>query len=180
MERTPPRRPAAAVLFDRDGTLVHDVPYNGDPLLVRPVDGAVEAVAAVRRAGLRTAVVTNQSGVGRGLLVPEEVAAVNAMVDALLGPFDSWQVCPHVDEDRCECRKPRPAMILGAARRLGVFPGSCVVIGDTGGDVDAARNAGARAVLVPTPVTRIDEVGAAPAVAPDLRSAVALVLQGVV
>lgn len=180
MERTPQRPGVAAVLFDRDGTLVHDVPYNGDPALVRPVAGAVAAVRSVREAGLRTAVVTNQSGVGRGLLVPEEVAAVNAMVDALLGPFDSWQVCPHTEEDGCGCRKPRAGMVLRAAERLGVAPAACIMIGDTGADVEAALAAGARAVLVPTPVTRRDEIVAAPVVAPDLGSAVDLVLGGTV
>jgi histidinol-phosphate phosphatase family protein len=154
----------AAVLFDRDGTLVHDVPYNGDPALVRPVAGARRTLRRLRLRRIRTAVVTNQSGVARGLLIPEEVAAVNATVDALLGPFDSWQVCPHADEDGCPCRKPQPGLVLAAATRLGLSPERCVVIGDTGGDVLAALRAGARAVLVPTAVTRPEEIAAAPVV----------------
>ncbi len=60
--------PVRAVLFDRDGTLVHDVPYNGDPDLVRPVDGAADALEPLRARGVRIGVVTNQSGVGRGLV----------------------------------------------------------------------------------------------------------------
>src|SRR3954465_6471865 len=94
-----------AVLFDRDGTLVHDVPYNGDPALVKPVDGARAAVAAVRAAGLATGVVTNQSGIARGLLTRDQVDAVNAEVDRRLGPFGSWQICPHSPDDGCSCRK---------------------------------------------------------------------------
>lgn len=165
-----------AVLLDRDGTLVHDVPYNGDPQLVRPVDGAHDALHRLRRAGLRLGVVSNQSGIGRGLLDAEEVAAVNARVDALLGPFATWQVCPHTDDDGCACRKPAPGMVRAAARDLGVAPHECVVIGDIGADVEAARAAGARAVLVPTATTRLEEVRAADVVAADLTEAVDLVL----
>jgi HAD superfamily hydrolase (TIGR01662 family) len=169
--------PVRAVLFDRDGTLVHDVPYNGDPALVKPVDGAEAAVAAVRAAGLATAVVTNQSGIARGLLTREQVEAVNAEVDRRLGPFGSWQVCPHAPADGCSCRKPRPGMIRAAAAQLGVRPEECVVIGDIGADQEAARGAGARAVLVPTAHTRPAEIEAAGCVADTLEAAVQLVLR---
>jgi histidinol-phosphate phosphatase family protein len=161
-----------AVLFDRDGTLVHDVAYNGDPTKVRPVDGAAAAVAAVRRAGVKVGVLTNQSAIGRGLLNPAQVAAVNERVEVELGPFDTWQVCPHSPEDGCACRKPRPGMVVQAARDLGVPVEECAVVGDIGADVEAARAAGARAVLVPTPATGPDEVADAPLVAPDLGAAV--------
>lgn len=164
----------AAVLFDRDGTLIHDVPYNGDPALVRPVAGAAAALARVRAARLRTAVVTNQSGIARGLLTRVQVDAVNARVDALLGPFDSWQVCPHGPADGCDCRKPAPGMVLAAAADLGVDPAACAVIGDIGADVAAAAAAGARGVLVPTAVTRAAEVAAAAETAPDLAGALDL------
>jgi histidinol-phosphate phosphatase family protein len=168
--------PLRAVLFDRDGTLVHDVPYNGDPALVKPVDGATEALESLRRNGVSTGVITNQSGVGRGLLDRDEVDAVNARIDALLGPFDTWQVCPHAPEDRCSCRKPRPGMVLAAAHDLRLDPGACAVVGDIGADVEAARAAGARAVLVPTGQTLAEEVRDSPVVATDLVHAVALLL----
>jgi D-glycero-D-manno-heptose 1,7-bisphosphate phosphatase len=167
---------AAAVLFDRDGTLVVDVPYNGDPGRVKPVPGARAALDRLRAAGLPTAVVSNQSGVARGLLTSEQVAAVNARVDELLGPFDAVVVCEHGPEDGCACRKPGPGLVLEAARRLGVDPARCVLVGDIGTDVEAARAAGARPVLVPTAVTRPEEVAAAPEVADDLAAAVELVL----
>jgi histidinol-phosphate phosphatase family protein len=169
------------VLFDRDGTLVHDVPYNGDPALVRPVDGAREALDRVRRAGLRVGLVSNQSGVARGLVTADGVHAVNQRLQELLGPFDTVQVCPHGPEDGCGCRKPAPGMVLAAARELGVDPSEVVVVGDIGADVGAARGAGAAAVLVPTPVTRPEEVAAARlhgVVAADLAEAVELVLGG--
>ncbi|HEX6257645.1 MAG TPA: HAD-IIIA family hydrolase [Euzebyales bacterium] len=173
-----PRPGAAAVLFDRDGTLVTDVAYNGDPDKVALRDGARDAVAMIREAGVPTAVVSNQSGVARGLVTPAQVDAVNTRVEELLGPLGPWVVCPHGPDDGCGCRKPLPGMIVEAARRLGVDVRRCVVIGDIGSDIAAAHAAGASAVLVPTAVTRDDEVAAAPVVATDLRHAAELALGG--
>jgi histidinol-phosphate phosphatase family protein len=167
-----------AVLFDRDGTLIHDVPYNGDPALVHPVDGAVEALDRLRAAGIAVGLVTNQSGVGRGLITRAEADDVTARVVELLGPFGSVRTCPHAPEDGCGCRKPAPGLVRGAAADLGVAPGECVVVGDIGADVEAARAAGAPAVLVPTAVTRRAEVEQAGTVAPTLAAAVELILRG--
>jgi HAD superfamily hydrolase (TIGR01662 family) len=172
------RRRPAAVLLDRDDTLILDVPYNGDPAKVAPMPGAREALRRLRDARVPTAVISNQSGIGRGLLTRAEVEAVNARADALLGPLDAWLFCPHAPEDGCACRKPAPGLVRQAASRLGVAPERCVVIGDIGADVEAARAAGARAVLVPTPRTRPEEIAAAPLVAPDLATAVELALAG--
>jgi histidinol-phosphate phosphatase family protein len=173
------RRPAtwpAAVLFDRDGTLVVDVPYNGDPERVQPVPTARAALAKLRRAGIPTGVVSNQSGIARGLLTPDQVRAVNQRIEDLLGPLGPWAWCPHAPEDECACRKPAPGLVYEAARRLGVDPRDVAVVGDIGADVEAARAAGARAVMVPTERTRAEEVAAAPQVAADLESAVDLLL----
>jgi histidinol-phosphate phosphatase family protein len=174
--RSATRHRVEAVLFDRDGTLVEDVPYNGDPERVRLRPGAKEAVARLRDAGVPFAVVSNQSGIGRGLITAEQVAAVNRRIEELLGPIPVWAVCPHAPGERCDCRKPAPGLVLEAARRLRVAPERCAVIGDIGADVEAARAAGARAVLVPTPVTRAEEVAAAPEVARSLTDAVDRVL----
>ena len=168
--------PLRAVLFDRDGTLVHDVPYNGDPDRVQVVDGTVEALRRVRAAGLRTGLVTNQSGVARGLLTEDDVVAVNERVRAAVGGLDTVQHCPHGPEDGCACRKPGPLMVLRAAAALGVAPYECALVGDIGADVDAARAAGARAVLVPTAQTREEEVEAADVVATDLADAADVLL----
>ncbi len=167
--------PARAVLFDRDGTLVRDVPYNGDPAKVRPMPGAREAVAMARAAGLRVAVVSNQSGVARSLLTVDQVRAVNARVDALLGPFDAWAICPHGEDDGCGCRKPAPGLVFAAARAVGVAPHECVLIGDIGSDAAAAEAAGARAVLTPTAATRREELMGRQ-VAPDILTATRLAL----
>jgi histidinol-phosphate phosphatase family protein len=166
-----------AVLFDRDGTLVEDVPYNRDPEKVVPVPGARAALDRLRAAGLRIGVVTNQSGIAAGIISPADVACVNARIDELLGPFDTWQVCPHDDADGCSCRKPAPGLVLAAARTLGSAPERCVVVGDIGRDMVAASAAGAAGILVPTPVTRPAEIGAAPSVAGDLHQAVDQILR---
>ncbi|MEV5934238.1 HAD family hydrolase [Streptomyces sp. NPDC052079] len=168
--------PVRAVLFDRDGTLVHDVPYNADPAHVRPVEGAREALDALRARGIRTGVVTNQSGIARGLLTEADARRVNRRIEELLGPFDVWALCPHGPDDGCHCRKPRPGMILWALGRIRTSPADCVVIGDIGADMEAARRAGAHGILVPTPKTGPEETAAAPCVAPDLLTAVRLVL----
>lgn len=165
-----------AVLFDRDGTLVVDVPYNGNPQLVRPMDNAFRALERVRRAGLATGVLSNQSGIARGLVSLEQVHQVNKRVEQLLGPFDVWQLCPHGPEDGCVCRKPAPGMIISACRALGIEPSEAAYVGDIGADMEAATAAGARAVMVPTPVTRPEEVAAAEMVAQDLWHAVELLL----
>ncbi|MGA5898718.1 D-glycero-alpha-D-manno-heptose-1,7-bisphosphate 7-phosphatase [Streptomyces venetus] len=170
--------PVKAVLFDRDGTLVEDVPYNADPDRVHPVEGAREALALLRARGIRTGVVTNQSGVARGLLTEADVRRVNHRVDELLGPFDVFAVCPHGPDEGCHCRKPRPGMVLWAAGRICTRPADLVVIGDIGSDVEAARRAGAHGILVPTARTRPEETAHADHVAPDLLTAVRAVLDG--
>jgi HAD superfamily hydrolase (TIGR01662 family) len=164
------------VLFDRDGTLIADVPYNGDPARVAPLPGAREALARLRAAGIPIGLVSNQSGVARGKLAHDDVRAVNRRVEALLGPLDAVEYCPHGPGDACACRKPAPGLVLAAAARLGVDPRRCAVVGDIGADVEAARAAGARGVLVPTPRTRAAEIAAAPERAADLGEAVDLLL----
>jgi histidinol-phosphate phosphatase family protein len=174
------RDPPLAVLLDRDDTIIEDGPYLNDPAGVRPLPGVRDALNRLRRKGILLAVVSNQSGVAKGLITPGQLEAVNAEVDATLGPIDSWQLCVHDAQDGCECRKPAPGMVKAAAAALGVDPTRCVMIGDTGGDVQAALSAGADAVLVPTQRTLPDEIVDARArarVATTFDEAVALVLE---
>jgi len=164
-----------AVLFDRDGTLIKNVPYLADPRRVQPMPGARRILNQLRRQGVAVGVVSNQSGVARGLINADELARVNDQVESLLGPFDTWQVCPHAPDAGCSCRKPEPGLVRAAAEELGVAPHECLMIGDIGSDVETALAAGARAVLVPTRHTKVDEIDHAyrvAAVAPNLRTAV--------
>jgi histidinol-phosphate phosphatase family protein len=176
-DRWRPERPRA-VLFDRDGTLIHDVAYNDDPERVRPVDGARATLERLRAAGVATAIITNQSGIGRGMIDRSRVDDVNTRVDELLGPFGTIQLCDHAPDVGCPCRKPAPGMIFDAAARLGVEPSQCAVVGDIGADMQAAAAAGVRAILVPTPATLPEEVAAAPELANTIGDAVELLLQG--
>jgi histidinol-phosphate phosphatase family protein len=165
-----------AVLLDRDGTLIEDVPYNGDPALVRPLPGVEQALQRLRDAEIPTAIVTNQSGIARGLIDHDDVLAIHARMDSLLGPVGPLEYCPHGPDDGCECRKPAPGLLERAARRLGVRAQHCAMIGDIGADVAAARAAGARGVLVPTVRTLHAEIETAEETAESLTAAVALLL----
>ena len=167
------------VLFDRDDTLVEDVPYNSRPELVRPLPGVRRALDDLRAEGVKVGVVSNQSGVGAGRISQDELEAVNARVEELLGPFDVWAVCPHSRDAGCACRKPAPGLVLQACRQLAVDPARCVVVGDIGSDVQAAHAAGATGVLVPTGRTRREEVVSAGSVAASLPEAVEQLLRGV-
>ncbi|MET0133376.1 MAG: HAD family hydrolase [Kibdelosporangium sp.] len=165
-------RQVKAVLFDRDGTLVKDVPYNGDPHRVEPVPTAARALKLLRANEICTGVITNQSGVARKLITAEQVNQVNARIEQLLGAFDTWQICPHDHDDGCGCRKPEPGMVFTACTALNLDPDDVIVIGDVESDMTAARNAGSRSVLVPTTATRIEEIERAKVTAADLKAAV--------
>ncbi|HEV7976833.1 HAD-IIIA family hydrolase [Amycolatopsis sp.] len=170
-----------AVLFDRDDTVIVNIPYLADPALVEPMPGAVEALRRLRSEGIRVGMVSNQSGVARGLVSREQLRAVNARAEELLGPFGTWQICVHGDEDGCACRKPAPGLVRQAALALGVDVRRCVVVGDILADVTAATSAGARGILVPTKHTLPAEVESArldATVARDVTEAVELALGG--
>jgi HAD superfamily hydrolase (TIGR01662 family) len=165
-----------AVLCDRDGTLIVDVPYNDDPALVRPLPTVRHGLARLRAAGIAVGIVSNQSGIARGRLTEDDVVRVMGRVDDLLGPFAAVVWCPHGPDDGCACRKPRPGLVRQAAARLGVAAERCAVVGDIGADVEAAQAAGARGVLVPNIRTLPAEIEAAPEVAATFAEAVALLL----
>jgi D-glycero-D-manno-heptose 1,7-bisphosphate phosphatase len=82
------------------------------------------------------------------MISEDQMNAVNARVDALLGPFDGWFVCVHAPDVDCDCRKPKPKLILDAARAWGIDASTIVVVGDKESDVEAARNAGAHAIKI--------------------------------
>jgi|SRR5690349_11723598 D-glycero-D-manno-heptose 1,7-bisphosphate phosphatase len=168
--------PVRALLCDRDGTLIADVPHNADPDRIEPLPGVVGALVRARGHGLKVGVVTNQSGVARGLFDLGQLARMHERLEVLLGPFDVIRACPHDVADSCACRKPQPGLVLAAADALGLAPSDCVVVGDTLADVEAARRAGAFGLLVPNAQTRPEEVGAAGSVAWSFADAVERIL----
>jgi HAD superfamily hydrolase (TIGR01662 family) len=143
--------PVRAVLFDRDGTLVADVPYLNDPAKVEPVPQARAALDRLRRAEIFVGVLTNQPGIAEGLVTWAQLTAVNQRIEDLLGPFDVWGVCPHARG--CACRMPKPGLVRQATRALAVRAGECVIVGGARLVMQAARNAGARPILIPTSAT---------------------------
>jgi D-glycero-D-manno-heptose 1,7-bisphosphate phosphatase len=144
------RRPA--VFLDRDGTLIEEVAYPRDPDSVRLLEGVVEALAAFRRAGFALVVVSNQSGIGRGLVTREEANAVHErFVDELRVrgiELDDVRYCPHAPEDACACRKPSAELLIASARYLGIDLAASFMIGDKAADVAAGRAAGCRTLLL--------------------------------
>jgi histidinol-phosphate phosphatase family protein len=165
------------VLFDRDGTLIVDQPGRGADASVRLMPTARRALRRLRRLGIRAAIVTNQPGLGRGAFQWLDLQRVHTRIERMLGSFAGVFVCPHPENAGCNCRKPAPGLLLQAMHALRVRPSECAYIGDIGSDMQAAASAGMRAVLVPNPATRMEEVTAAPVVARDLDSAVRLLLE---
>lgn len=166
-----------AVLFDRDDTLVQlESRRPNGPVRVKPMPGAVRALDRLRAEGIPMGVLCTHRGPAQGHVVPTEPDRVNARVEEILGPFDTWRRCPHGARDRCACHGPDPSLVLQAADDLGVAAHRVAVIGDIGSDVQAAQAAGAVGILVPSARTLQAEVRDAPLVAWSLREAVTLVL----
>ena len=151
----PPSPLRPAVFLDRDGVIIENrADYVKSIAEVRFLPGALEALARLARRDYLIVIATNQSAIGRGLLAREAADAINAHVLGRIvaagGRVDGLYVCPHRPEDGCPCRKPAPGMLLDAARDLGIDLASSVMIGDALTDVQAARAAGVRPILVLT------------------------------
>ena len=144
-----------AIFLDRDGTLIEDVGYARDPEGVRLLDGVAEALGALRSAGFALVVVSNQSGLARGLVTPEEAHAVHERFIRELRAhgveLDDVRYCPHAPDDGCTCRKPAPGLLLASARDLNLDLGDSFMVGNTSADVEAGRAAGCRTILVGQP-----------------------------
>jgi len=145
------------VILDRDGVLNREAASGGyvrDPAEFHWLPGALEGLAMLRQAGLHLSVVTNQSGVGRGLMSLAQLAAVHQRMQAEAcahgAALDAVFFCPHVPEDRCACRKPAPGLIEAAIARSGIAARESLVVGDDRRDLEAATRAGVAAALVRT------------------------------
>jgi D-glycero-D-manno-heptose 1,7-bisphosphate phosphatase len=147
--------------MDRDGTLTEEVGYVNHPNRLRLLPRSAAAVRRLNAAGIAVVVVTNQAGIARGYFSPEVLAAVNATMVSQLkdegAHVDGVYVCPHHPTEGeppyrlvCDCRKPRPGLLLRAAAELGLDLERSILVGDKGSDLVAARAVGARAVLVLT------------------------------
>lgn len=145
---------ARAVFFDRDGTLIEEKGFLGDPEEVSLIPGAVEALKIAKAMGFLRIVISNQSGVGRGYFGIDEVKAVNKRLEELLREkgteVEDFFFCPHAPEEDCMCRKPRPGLLLEASLKYAIDLKSSYMIGDREGDVGAIASMGGKAILVLT------------------------------
>ena len=160
-----PLRPA--VFLDRDGTLIDDEHYLSDPERVRLRPGAARAVRRLREAGLAVVVITNQSGIARGMFTEAQYEAVRARLDALLAAqgatLDASYHCPHHPEfgEACACRKPGIALFQQAASEHALDLARSAFIGDKLRDISPAARFGALGILVPSPDTHYNDMGRA-------------------
>jgi D-glycero-D-manno-heptose 1,7-bisphosphate phosphatase len=148
------RRPA--VFLDRDGTLIEDKGFLGDPGGVELLPTVVDALRLLAAHEYATIVISNQSGIARGLLDDAGVRSVNAEIARQLDAeglgIDGWYWCPHYGAD-CECRKPEPGLLHRAVREHALTLDGAAMVGDRGSDVELGRRVGIAGILVPGPAT---------------------------
>lgn len=158
------RKANGAFFLDRDGTINIDRVYINDPRLIELLPGAANAIRKAQDAGFKIVVVTNQSGVGRGLISAQELPKINARVDELLekeagAAIDLYKICLHTPADACDCRKPNPKLVQEAAVELGINLQNSVFIGDKLSDVATGKRAHCRySILLRTGKGRQEEL----------------------
>jgi D-glycero-D-manno-heptose 1,7-bisphosphate phosphatase len=142
-----------AVFLDRDGVLVRAAPFKNyahGPLTLDDFStflNITQPVEDLRAAGFLTALATNQPGIARGQMSWETLNEMHRRLREIV-PLDDIEVCPHTDADHCECRKPKPGMLLTAADKLSIDLASSYFVGDTRRDLEAARAAGVTPILI--------------------------------
>lgn len=142
----------SAIFFDRDGTLIMDKVYQSDPAAIEYCEGYWELMTFLRSEQGRQRfpylfVVTNQSGIGRGMFAPQAAEDIHQKMNQDLrqrglDPFDDWQFCPHLPEDKCSCRKPEPGMLLTLVKKWNIDVTRSVMVGDKTIDGEAGLAAG--------------------------------------
>lgn len=148
-----PRSAKAAVFLDRDGVLNNVIVWRGKPLPPRNLgelviaDSAPASLDALRREGFLLVVVTNQPDIARGVVCRANVDLINRRLADTL-PLDAIEVCEHDDEDQCECRKPKPGLMLRAQERFQIDLARSFIVGDRWRDIEAGRRAGCRTILI--------------------------------
>jgi D-glycero-D-manno-heptose 1,7-bisphosphate phosphatase len=166
-----------AVFVDRDGTIMEDADYCSDPKHVQIFPGIPEALWRLKSNGFKLIIITNQSGIGRGLITMEQYRAVEAKVLHELGPdlIDATYFCPDVPGQHSNCRKPAPGMILQASREHQIDLSISFFVGDKEIDAECGRNAGVRTIRVQTGFQSDTTDTIADWVAPDLVAAAKII-----
>jgi D-glycero-D-manno-heptose 1,7-bisphosphate phosphatase len=143
------------IILDRDGVINQDSDdYIKSPDEWIPIPGSLDAIARLNHAGYSVAIASNQSGIARGYFSLETLAAMSVKMNDMLSPLggriDALFFCPHGPRDGCDCRKPRPGMLTDIGNRFQTSLGNVLFVGDNINDVNAARAAGAKPVVVKT------------------------------
>jgi histidinol-phosphate phosphatase family protein len=167
-----------AVFIDRDGTIMEDCVYCSDPKKVKIFPGVVEALRRLKSNGFKLIIITNQSGIGRGLFTAEKYRAVEAELSRQLGHglIHATYFCPDVPGQHSTHRKPAPGMIVDATREHQIDVSRSFLVGDAEIDVECAHNAGVRAIRVRTGLQRDTTGSMADWRADDLPAAVDIIL----
>src|SRR5215470_715425 len=167
-----------AVFIDRDGTIMEDCDYCSHPKDVRIFPGVREALQRLKSQGFKLIIITNQSGIGRGLFTIDQYRAVEAEVLRQLGDglIDATYFCPDVPGQHSSHRKPSPGMILQAKREHQIDLARSFFVGDKEIDVECGRNAGVRTIRVQTGFDRDITGSAADWTANDLPAAAQIIL----
>jgi D-glycero-D-manno-heptose 1,7-bisphosphate phosphatase len=143
------------IILDRDGVINHDSDeYIKSPQEWKPIKGSLEAIASLNHAGFRVAVATNQSGVARKLFNMDTLVDIHNKMHKLVGEvgghIDAIAFCPHAPRDDCDCRKPKPGMLIDLAKRFNADLSDLYIIGDSLRDLQAAAAVNAKPILVRT------------------------------
>ncbi|MDD5515552.1 MAG: HAD family hydrolase [Synergistales bacterium] len=151
-----------AVFFDRDGVLAKERNYLSKPERLALIPGSIEAIQKISSLGMKKVILTNQSGIGRGLFTVLDYDKVMQRMRALFAEkgafFDGEYYCPHAPWEGCDCRKPLPGLALRAAKDLDIELSRSFVIGDKRSDMGLARAIGAKGILVRTGYGRQTEM----------------------
>ncbi len=141
-----------AVFIDKDGTLIKNIPYNVKPELIEFEEDAFESLRKLQQVGYKVIVITNQPGIALGYFKEEELKKVEEKIKDLLAAnkvhLDGFYYCPHSKNENCQCRKPKPGLILLAAKNHGIQLSRSWMIGDILNDVEAGNRSFCKSILI--------------------------------
>ena len=169
-----------AVFLDRDGTMAKDVHYCSRPEDFELFPNTAKAIKLLSEHGFKVIVITNQSGVARGYFTEETLAAIHEKMKRELAKGSAWvdavYYCPHHPDDNCECRKPKPKLVLQAAKDFDIDLEHSFVVGDLQADIDLGKAVGCRAILIRDGAAVHDRDAKCDIVVTDLMEAVRTIL----
>ncbi len=175
--------PHKAIFLDRDGTITKDVHYCSHPEDLELLPNAAEAIRLLNEHRYKVVIVTNQSGIGRGYFTEEALAEIHEKMKSELAKegalVDAIYYCSHHPDENCDCRKPKPKLILQAAKEYHIALDYYFVVGDMQMDIEMGKAVGCQAILIGTPLPAKDWAIKPDIIVPDLLEAAQTILEGV-